>query len=107
MEKILGMLFSYFNVDRRTELKYRKSKVRMTRINKRSLEVLSKDRVRRYREALSVEDDVNGVLSDCVEAVCNLDMTKEFIPEEKISEVVKEKKTPQVVKAKKRGQSHL
>ena len=86
------MLFSYLNVDKKTELRYRRAKAMENRLNKRDLKILSQERVMRYEQSLSVEEFVRGILADCVEAACHLDTDRVYIPDEKKAEVVVEKK---------------
>ena len=54
------MLFSYFNVDKKTELRYRRAKAMENRLKKRDLRILSQERVMRYEQSLSVEEFVRG-----------------------------------------------
>ena len=57
------MLFSYLNVDKKTELRYRRAKAMENRLNKRDLKILSQERVMRYEQSLSVEEFVRGILA--------------------------------------------
>ena len=86
------MLFSDSNDDGKTELRLRKLKATEVRTKKRSLRILVKERVKRYDDTLTVKEDVDGVLSDCVEAVCTLDTEREVNPEEKVFELVEPEK---------------
>ena len=67
------------------------------RFKKRDLRILSQEWVMRYEQSLSVEEFVQGILADCVEAACNMDTDRVYIPDEKKAEVVVEKK-PKVPK---------
>ena len=89
------MLFSFLNVDKKTELRYRRAKAMKNRLKKRDVRFLSAERVLRYEQSLSVEEFVRGILADCVEAACNMDTDRVYIPDEKKAEVVVEK-TPKV-----------
>ena len=66
------MLFSFLSVSPATELKLRMKKAKAARVTKRSLRLQAEERVKRYEEAMSVEHVVSGLLSDCVEAVCEM-----------------------------------
>ena len=90
------MLFSFLNVDKRTELKLRKRRAETLRINKRTQRLLAAERVRRFEDTLTVEKIVAGMLSDCVDAVCRLETKRKVLPtaEVKVQQIEIPKETP-------------
>ena len=76
------MLFSFLNVDKKTELRIRLRKTKKQHITKKIHNLLRLERAKRFEEALSVEDVVAGVPRDCVDAVSNLDISGEVSSEE-------------------------
>ena len=86
------MLLSYFNVSPAAELRLRKKKAEVDRVTKRELKIHAEDRIRRYEESLSVENIVSDVLSDCLEAVCEMldDKARRQNPQEESKDEEKE-----------------
>ena len=90
------MLFSFLNVDKKTDLRLRKRKASSLRITKRTQELLNLERAKRFQEAITVRDEVSGILHDCVDAVDKLDIKRIIRPvvEHKVVEEEKEPLSP-------------
>ena len=67
------MIYDYFPPKTPfAELKLRKKRAEVTRVTKRNLEIHKAARVKRYEEVMSIENFLNGLLSDCVGAACEM-----------------------------------
>ena len=69
-------LFSYFDVSPRTERRIRKRNMQGVQLKWKRFEMEKKERVERYMRSLSLYDDVQAVVSECVTAVCEAEKTK-------------------------------
>ena len=83
------MLFSFLNVSQDAELRLRKTKSQKQRFTKRTQKFLAAERVLRFEKSLSVDAIVAGVLRDCVDAVCKLDITKKRVVKVEETQIVK------------------
>ena len=95
-------ILSYFNVDRKTELKLRAKKAEAKRVTKRTLKVLEQNRIKQYEESLSSADIISDFMTDCVEAVCaHVDeQTGERIELKKGEEVIIKQEVPEEIRKK-------
>ena len=86
------MLFSFLNVDKKTELRNRKRKARALRITRTQQIMLYQERAKRIEDAIK-STDVESVLKDSVDPLCNLDVNRVVQPVIKC-EIVEEEKSP-------------
>ena len=85
-------ILSYFNVDKKTELKIRRRKAKTLRLTRAKRRFIEERRFRRFEKNRSIESFLGGIVVDCVDAAFTSSEERKRYGEVKVKVEGEEKK---------------